>query len=150
MIGPLSAIQSSFNINFPWSLAFWSPWRNYFTHSFVCSQHMVSRNIKLAQTPPSQGTKSHFGQVKPRIFISRAQRNSCYVIVVFKQRTSQSAIKMRFHWTNPPQYCKRHKEDFFTSLQGLLIPEWLVFADFISLAPYLFVLECHKCHPREG
>ena len=68
LVGPLSAIQP-FNhpltFNFPWSLgyirklAFGSPWGNYFTPGFVCSQHTVPRNIKLAQKQPSQGTNSH-------------------------------------------------------------------------------------------
>ena len=56
--GLLSAIQPPFNtFNFHWSLgyirklAFGSCWGNYFSPSFVCSQHMAPRNIKLAQTP---------------------------------------------------------------------------------------------------
>ena len=42
-------------------LAFVSPWGNFFTPGFVCSQHTTARNIKLAQTTSSQGTNSHLG-----------------------------------------------------------------------------------------
>ena len=44
-------------------LAFGSPWGNNFTPGCVCSQHTALRNIKLAQTLPSQGTNSNLGRV---------------------------------------------------------------------------------------
>ena len=68
-----SAFQPPFDINFPWSLGyirklvFGSPWGNYFTPSFVCSQHTVPRNIELTQTSPSHGTNSHLGRVELEI-----------------------------------------------------------------------------------
>ena len=58
------------------SQVFCSPWTNYFTPGFVCGQHTAPGNIKLAQTPLSQGTNSYLGRVDPRRFISCAQRNS--------------------------------------------------------------------------
>ena len=71
-------------INFPWSLGyirklmFGSPsLGNYFTPS-LCAANILHapRNIKLAQTLPSQGPNSYIGRVKPWRFISCAQRNS--------------------------------------------------------------------------
>ena len=61
LLGPLSAIQPfshTLIFNLPWSLgymyitklAFWSPWENYFTPVFLCSQHTVPRII-LTCTP---------------------------------------------------------------------------------------------------
>ena len=47
-------------------LGFGSPWQNYFTPGFVCSQHMAPRNIKFAQTLPSHCTNSHLGRVEPQ------------------------------------------------------------------------------------
>ena len=78
LVGLLSAIQPfslPLTLNFSWSLdyirelVFGSPSGNYFTPSFVCSQHTAPRNIKLAQTQPSQGTNSHIGRVKSWGFI---------------------------------------------------------------------------------
>ena len=60
-----SDMQPPIEMSFPWplcyirKLAFRFPQGNYFTLSFVCSQHTTLRNIKFAQTPPSQGTNSH-------------------------------------------------------------------------------------------
>ena len=54
LVGPLSAIQPFSHLltcNLPWSLGyirkleFVSPWENYFTPGFMCSQHMAPRNI---------------------------------------------------------------------------------------------------------
>ena len=59
-------VQLPFDINFRWSLGYIKfletrgvclPGENMVFHSwFVCSQHTVPRNIKLAQTLPSQST----------------------------------------------------------------------------------------------
>ena len=60
-----SAVGHPLTNNFPWSmgyirkLAFESPWGYYLTPGFVCIQHTEPRNIKLAQTPPAQGTWIH-------------------------------------------------------------------------------------------
>ena len=81
----------------PWSLGyirklvFVSPWGKYFTSSFMCSQHTVPRNSKLAQTPTSQSINSNLGQVEPQRFISCALRNPCKVRVTSEPQTSQSA-----------------------------------------------------------
>ena len=70
MVGPVLALQPFNHPNFPWSfgyirkLAFESPWGNYFTPGLVCRQYTAHMNIKLAQTPPSQGTNSHLGRVE--------------------------------------------------------------------------------------
>ena len=67
-----SAFQPPFDIKCLWSLgfigklAFGSPLGN---SRFVRSHHMAPRNIKLAQTLPSQGTNSHIGRVESLIFI---------------------------------------------------------------------------------
>ena len=56
-----SDVQASFDklwLDYIYKLAFGSPWRNYFNAGFICSQHTAPRNIKLAQTPPSQGSNS--------------------------------------------------------------------------------------------
>ena len=56
MVEPPSAIQPPFDINLPWSLgyisklAFGAPWGNFFTHSFMCSQHTATRYIKIIYT----------------------------------------------------------------------------------------------------
>ena len=93
--GSYSAFQPPFDpFNFPWSLgyirklAFGSPWGNYFTPGFVCSQHTAPRNIKLAQTQPSQSTSSHLGRVETLKFISCALRNSRKASVGFEPQTS--------------------------------------------------------------
>ena len=54
-------IKFSQSFNFPRSLGyirkltFGSPWGNYFTTGFVCSQETAPWNINLAQSLPSQG-----------------------------------------------------------------------------------------------
>ena len=54
---------------------------------------MEPKNIKLAQTPPSEGTNSHLGRVEPRRSISCVQRNSRNASVGFEPQTSRSAVE---------------------------------------------------------
>ena len=81
LIGPLSAIQPTFDINFLWSLgtimkvAYESPWGYYFTPDLFAANITAPMIIKLAQTPLSQGTNSCIGGADPRRFISCDQRN---------------------------------------------------------------------------
>ena len=80
MVGPLSAIQPfshPLTLNCPRSLgyirklAFGSPWKNY-SPPVCLTNHTAPRNIKLAETLPSQGTNIYTGRVEPRRFISYA------------------------------------------------------------------------------
>ena len=70
----------------------------YVTPSFVCSQHRVSRNIKLVQTP-SQGTNSHiavfyfmqfWAEIGPH---SQSQEN-----IFFSQLTTWKLQFKKRHW----------------------------------------------------
>ena len=81
----LFSCSATLDINF-WSfgyirkLAFGALWQNFFTLGFVWSQHTAPRNIKLTQTPCSQGTNSHLVEWSLGDFISCAQRNSCKLV----------------------------------------------------------------------
>ena len=64
-----------------WHLTYPVQWATLGTHVslgklFHCSQHTIPKNIKHAQTQPSQGTNSHLVRVEPRRFISCTLRNS--------------------------------------------------------------------------
>ena len=110
MVGPLSAIQPFIHLLTLTSPGHWGYSRelvfgNWFHSRFVCNQHMVPRNIKHSQTPPSHGTSTSWliGRVEPRRFISRNQKTaSCC-----QCRTGTSDlsifIRTRYHWTNTPK-----------------------------------------------
>ena len=102
LVRPLSAIQSfshpltfnfSLSLGYMRKLALRSPRGNYFTSGFVCSQHTAPRNIRLTQSPPSQGTNSHLGQVEPRKFIACVLRHLRKASAEFEPWTSHSAVK---------------------------------------------------------
>ena len=67
---------------------------------------MVPRNIKLAQTMPSQGTYSNLDRVEPWRFISCAQRNSRLARVRSEPGTTQSAAE---HSTTGQTSRSRHQ-----------------------------------------
>ena len=104
LVGPLSAIQPLIHpltFNIPWSLGysrkldFGSPWGNYFTIGFVCSQHNYSNQEyqTCTDTALSGYLNSHLGRVEPRRFNSCALRNSRYASVEFEPWISRSAVK---------------------------------------------------------
>ena len=91
-VGLLSAIQPPFDINLPWSLGYIGIYHLGLPGETISlwfvSQHMPPRNLKFAQTPPSEGTNSHLSRVEPWRFISCAKRNLSKARVRFEQQTS--------------------------------------------------------------
>ena len=105
----LIVLHAYLTFNFPWllgyirKLAFGTPWGNYFTPGFVCSQYKAPRNIKLSQTKTSHGTNSHLGPVEPRVFLflypGKFTLGQCWT------RTADLSICSRrsYQWTDAPR-----------------------------------------------
>ena len=107
--GPIGVVSLNHYITL--KLTFRSPWGELSTPGFVCSQHTVSRNIKLAQALPSQSTNSNLDRVEPRRFISCAQRNSHEASVGFVPRTSRFAVERAITGPTRPKVilkCNKH------------------------------------------
>ena len=100
------------------------------------------RNIKFAQTQPSQGY-SHLVRVEPIRFISCTMRNSPQASVGFEPRTTDLSIctRLRYHWTNALFVFKRTVHNRIGLLAGFTDTQ--IFLDFLNRKTFT---DCYQGH----